>query len=506
MAVILLEDFNDLAAWTNVSGSTTIVPTGRTGQGLQITGTTASLRYAIPASRQVDTITMGFAVNIASRTNRQSLVQFCSDAGATVHTDLSVSVNGALELALGQAGGSTIALTNNNLINAGTWYYVEVQVKLHDTAGTVIITIDGTQRANLTAKDTRNGGTKTVYDQIRLGPPNTTSGGTVLYDDMYIAMGADAFLGSKAYSIKDLAGSSAGISTNTASLSVFTRRVHGIMCVYLGDCEIDIGKTARWLQNFCDTVFFFDASPGTISRQYVIDYAQTWPDTKYASYPSGSTSYFVDPKVMRQAAFQAAKAAWGYDPSDWVFYCDASESLTIDVPVEKMELQPSNPTNSFKYLFDEMRAATGNSLAVPVRIFLNQGEITEKELPIDIPLSVQTEARIQYLETALTTETDPDLIESYQTELDDLYLVRMANNSAHWTVDPHYLALTGTTYNLVRMIQGRLPLPSGFDYAKIDTYGSAGDGTVQHVALACYAYARYSEVDYHDPTLWTRPN
>ena len=504
MAVILLEDFNDLAAWTNVSAGTTLVA-GRTGQSLQITGTTPSLRYAIPTPAQADTITMGFAFNVASRTNRQSLVQFCSDAGATVHTDLSVTVNGALELAIGGAGGGTVSLTTNNLVNAGTWYYVEIQVKLSDTVGTVIITLNGSQRINQTAKDTKSGGTKTVYDQIRLPTPNATSGGTVLFDDLYIGMGALPFLGDKAYAIKDLAGSSAGVSTTpTTDMVVKGRVVHAIICVYLGDVELDIGKTARWLQNFCDTIFFFDATPGTISRQWAIDYAKSWPTAQFAAYPNTSPSYFVQPEAMRQAAFTAAQAAWNYDPNDWVFFCDASESVSVDVPVDQLALHGNSIT--FRYLYDEVAVATGTEVTVPVRIFLTQGAVTEKDTVIDLALSIRTNDRIAYIEDKLANDvlTDEDRA-AYEAELDSLQIIKTANETIFWSVDPHYLALTGGLTNCVRLVKVS-HLTSGFDFKKIDTYGASGQSAAVHTALVSYAYARFSEKDYHDPSLWVREN
>src|SRR5262245_56180486 len=41
----------------------------------------------------------------------------------------------------------------------GQWFYMEMKVTIHDTAGAVVVRIDGQTVLNLTNQDTRNGGT-----------------------------------------------------------------------------------------------------------------------------------------------------------------------------------------------------------------------------------------------------------------------------------------------------------------------------------------------------------
>jgi len=82
----------------------------------------------------------------------------------------------------------TLGVTVGGLYTTTTWAYVEVQARLHDTAGSVIIRINGVERLNLTGLDTRNGGTKTVFDTVHLGWLQFAGH---VYDDMYVATGAD---------------------------------------------------------------------------------------------------------------------------------------------------------------------------------------------------------------------------------------------------------------------------------------------------------------------------
>lgn len=75
--------------------------------------------------------------------------------GSTIHVSIEICVYGGIKVYrnatyLGSASGVNIA--------ANTWYCLEGYVKINDTTGEVTLKIDGTQVANLTSKDTKNGG------------------------------------------------------------------------------------------------------------------------------------------------------------------------------------------------------------------------------------------------------------------------------------------------------------------------------------------------------------
>jgi hypothetical protein len=188
---VLAEPFNDFTtnSWTNTSST---IVTGRTGNAAQTAGSTAKAAYNIGAINQLDTITVGFAWRFtdANPTNQRDVVIFRSDAGATLHNKLIVNNSGGFGL-IGVTRNLTTVANNNTLSSfvQNTWYYIEVQITLHDTAGAVIMRVNGSQVINAGALDTKNAGTKTVYDQITIGPTGNAAF-TGQYDDLYMSVGS----------------------------------------------------------------------------------------------------------------------------------------------------------------------------------------------------------------------------------------------------------------------------------------------------------------------------
>ena len=179
---------------------------------------------------------------------------------------------------------------------------------------------------------------------------------------------------------------------------------------------------------------------------------------------------------MRQMAFQAADKAWSYDAGDWVLFIDGTESLSTDVPQDALELLTPH-TMRFRYLYDEAEEAEDDGsdfVALPIRVFLNQGTVVEHTFVISNKLAPD----------------DP------------------ANQAVWWSCDPHYLGDTAvpSPRSLMRFGKvSKLRTLVKADWQKMDTYGTYTPGA-QHVSLISYSYARYSEVDYHDPTAWVEAN
>jgi hypothetical protein len=250
-------------------------------------------------------------------------------------------------------------------------------------------------------------------------------------------------------------------------------RVHGIICTYLGDGELDLGKTARWLQYFTDSIFFYDAN-GTDNRRYAVDYAKSWPPCQFAYHPSSAAKFQAKPEVMRQMAFQAADAAWSYDANDWVIYVDGTEGISTDVPHDALELLPGS--DRFRYLYDEAQAATQPYIGLAFRAFVSQGTVVERTYDIDPTLG-----DVPY------------------------------NKATWWSNDPHYLDLTNVVSSryLLRMARvSALRTAPVSAFQAMDTYNMQGPGFVagQHAGIISYAYARFSEVDYDRPDLWVEAN
>jgi hypothetical protein len=168
------------------SGGSPLIGTGRTGNGFQITGSTDGLMVPIPAWAESDTLTYGFAYRaVSSLPAGLRIVELYSDQGVTLHNRLNVAGTGGLAVT---RSATTLATSADGLLAVGVWAYIEIQIKLADAPnGFVIVRVNGTEVINATGLDTKNGGTKTTYDAIRITRAAST---TSFYDDMYVKTGA----------------------------------------------------------------------------------------------------------------------------------------------------------------------------------------------------------------------------------------------------------------------------------------------------------------------------
>lgn len=189
---VLLEPFNNytFAPWALVNTPT--IATGRTGNGASFVGASSPklATYTILAAAESDTVTMGFAWKATSLALASTpMVELRSDAGATLHGQLSLrsSTGGQIQVNNGTGGSVGSALHG---LTAGTFAYIEWQLKLSDTDGFTKVRINGVEVISVIGIDTKNAGTKTTLDSVRL--VSTTSGVTTVYDDLYITTGAGA--------------------------------------------------------------------------------------------------------------------------------------------------------------------------------------------------------------------------------------------------------------------------------------------------------------------------
>jgi len=184
---MLNESFTTLANWT-ATGVTTLAA-GRTGNAIQY-GNAGDARYDFGAN-ETAVITLGFAYKGTAITAQRSIFYLYSDSGSLQHNRLLWDNTGGIgQLKFTRGASTTIASSANGALpSAGVWYYIEVQAKLHDTTGFVIVRVNGTNVINATGLDTRNGGTKSVYDTLFLSQGGNS--GTTLVDDLYITAGPD---------------------------------------------------------------------------------------------------------------------------------------------------------------------------------------------------------------------------------------------------------------------------------------------------------------------------
>jgi hypothetical protein len=182
----LLEPFNNLTNWTTVAGAPAI-GTGRTGNGLTFPGSSGQIRYTIPVASESNTVIVGYALKIAAYSGGTSqMVWVYSDADATQHT--GVRLGSAGEVQANRGSSISLGTSATGAIPVNTWCYVETRFILGDAPnGSVEVRVDGTTKLNVTAQDTKNAGTKTVYDTVHIY--NATSW-LANYDDLYVACGA----------------------------------------------------------------------------------------------------------------------------------------------------------------------------------------------------------------------------------------------------------------------------------------------------------------------------
>jgi hypothetical protein len=184
---VLLENFTSVADWTG--GTITSVAGGRSGNAGQLAGS-GGVVYGSAFATEDATITVGVALKVSSLAAARPFLSVASDSSVTIHDTLRVNADGSLSVLLGSTGGVPFGTTAAGLIAVGTWYYVETQIRLHDTAGTVVVRLGGATVLNLAGVDTKNSGTKAVFDGVRL--VGGGSGAVHLFDDLYVTMGAGA--------------------------------------------------------------------------------------------------------------------------------------------------------------------------------------------------------------------------------------------------------------------------------------------------------------------------
>jgi hypothetical protein len=276
-------------------------------------------------------------------------------------------------------------------------------------------------------------------------------------------------------------------------------RVHGIVCSYLGDGEYDIGKTGAWLNNFVNTLFFYDLNYGEAARKYMVDYAKTFPDAEFAYHPATSKGFYEDAPLFRQMAFQAADAAWEFQPDDWVVFIDASESLAMTSPFEQL-LPDDEWPNLLTTLLEEARSANFPALTLPFFVFLQQGAVTENFMSADAALGNQLATTIAGLQAAIPIETNPATKAQMQVDLANALELQEINDSIlYWTCDPHYMSGPRKLSRMFRVSYLRTQPAGTAAWQGIDTFTQATGSPARWANVAAYGYARYGE----GPPPWT---
>ena len=102
--------------------------------------------------------------------------------------------------------------------------------------------------------------------------------------------------------------------------------VHGLLGAQFGDLEVDIGKSAIWLQFLVDDLFITDINTGQ-QRYWVVNWSATLPEAKHNI---TGRNFFVNPAEWRKDQFEAGDKAWNYGDDDWCIFIDGCECLSFD--------------------------------------------------------------------------------------------------------------------------------------------------------------------------------
>ena len=201
MTLIIIEPFEDNFGYTHTTGNAPVTQVGRTGNCVRLTGSSSAVEMRFPSGLLAEYVTIGFAWRTTLNQQSKSspsiwMVGYDWPTGGSSgnsNVDMIMNVDGSLSV---RRGGSAVLGTIPAVAFplANTWYYVEAQVRVHNTLGFVNVRINGNQVLTTAATlDTLN--STLLCDSVRLGEGGSSA--QSLFDDLYIAAGAslDPFLG-----------------------------------------------------------------------------------------------------------------------------------------------------------------------------------------------------------------------------------------------------------------------------------------------------------------------
>lgn len=189
MALLFIDGFDagDYATkWDFVDRLAATSAVTRFGTGMSLGSTNNSIQTAYKTIEASDCVTLGFALR-RYQSASLSTTSFLSDGGSTYHITINIGSSGRVNVVRGSYSGTLIA-TGTTVLPYNRWFYIEIQVTVSDTIGSVEVRLNGstTPEIKLTDIDTRNGGTNTAIDGISIGCQDTSIYSAGYFDDLYI--------------------------------------------------------------------------------------------------------------------------------------------------------------------------------------------------------------------------------------------------------------------------------------------------------------------------------
>lgn len=185
MTVILNDHLDTLGNWSNLSSATSVAG-GLNGNCCQVTGSSARADYTIPTAFQGDVLDCDWWYQASAMTSNCSLMNFLADSAATTHNTLNFASDGSVTVRRGGAAGTILTTSAAGVLTTGTWYHIRFRVKLADVLGQYDVWVNGANVISGTG-DTKNAGTASVFDTVRLA--NTLTGNTGLHDEIVVDIG-----------------------------------------------------------------------------------------------------------------------------------------------------------------------------------------------------------------------------------------------------------------------------------------------------------------------------
>lgn len=138
-------------------------PRFTSGAHVQSSGSVLAAKAFTAASEVVS----GIAFNTDSGAAQMT---FWGDSNVTQHITVLYTSGGTIEVRRGNSGGTLLASASTGLVHLTTWNYLEVKVTIHDSTGTVKVRMNGATSDLISfTGDTKNGGTNTTIDAVRVG-------------------------------------------------------------------------------------------------------------------------------------------------------------------------------------------------------------------------------------------------------------------------------------------------------------------------------------------------
>jgi len=188
MALLLLDGCED-ATWSNYkwptrSATVTSTAGSTTGNAYRLNGNQSYIGHTL--SSAASSLIIGFRVRILNTTNNGSLVTFYNLTDGITHCGLAVNPISAdpVEMKFFRSTTSSTLITSAQDWAKNTWYWCELKVTISDTVGVFELKRNGTVVMSGTSLDTKNAGTSSNIEQVRIFSP--TSGDAADFDDIYI--------------------------------------------------------------------------------------------------------------------------------------------------------------------------------------------------------------------------------------------------------------------------------------------------------------------------------